>query len=761
MRTLIVSEKDIAAGRIAKALSDDRVHQDKVGGVNVYEWTHGKDEFACVGLRGHITSLDYPSEFRRWSLVKLPELVAAVPRKTVDDDAKHIADAIRRLAKDADRVIIATDFDREGELIGVEGLSIITGEGLYEPARKGKKAAKSKKGAAADGEGGTAVAEPKPKARRTPLGVKRARFSALTKEEVRRAFANLTEIDMNLAYSAEARQVVDLAWGAALTRFISLSSGTRGDDFLSVGRVQSPTLAIIVDKEKEIRRFVPEPYWEVHATLAKGASEFDAQHKEGRFRDAARAEDAHRRVAAVSHATVVAVDRSERTEKPPEPFNTTSYLRAATAIGFTAARAMSVAEDLYTKGWISYPRTDNTVYPPSLNLREILEKFDRANGPFAAEARAILAKGELKPTRGKKQSTDHPPITPYEVARGSDLSGDEWKVYELVVRRFLATLSDASVEERLRVTFDAGGEPFYSTGHRMLKPGFRTVYAYHKGEDVVLPPLAEGDRVDVRGVEVASKMTQPPKRYSQGKLIQEMENLGLGTKSTRADIIEKLYRRDYIRNNPPEPTETGFAVTDALERYAELIAKPDMTAALEKEMDEIAEGARALPVVIEDSKGMLMRVLHDLDANRESVGQEIRAALLVKNTVGKCGKSDHALVIRRARTGKRFVGCSGWPECSQTYPLPQAGKVVADGTECPVCAAPVIRVIQAKKRPWVTCLTIGCKGVEEREQREREARKAAKLADAPEPAEGDAETSTAAAEPDPEDLGEAAADDQG
>ncbi len=691
MKVLIVSEKDIAAGKIAGHLSGGSHDKSKMENVNIYDFSKDGDEFTVIGLKGHIINVDFPKKFNQWFRVKPRELVWAEPEKKVDSSAKGIAAAIRKLSKRMDRIILATDYDREGELIGVEALDI---------------ALKANPG----------------------LDVKRSRFSALTKEEVNRAFNELTEVDHNLASSAEARQVVDLAWGATLTRILSLASGQVGKDFLSVGRVQSPTLALIVDREKEIRAFIPVPYWEIHASVLKGAEGVATSHVKGRFMEEAEARAVHEKLQPCEHASVIDVVTSERTEKPPAPFNTTMFLRASTSTGMSAAKAMSVAEDLYTNGWISYPRTDNTVYPPSLNLKEVVEKIANTASPWKAYAQKVLDKGPLVATKGKKTSTDHPPIHPTEVPKATDLNAQQWRVYELVVRRFLATLSDPAVTESMKVTFDLDGEGFSANGSRILKPGFREIYTYGKREDKILPPLSPGESLNVSGVEILSKETKPPGRMSQGSLIQEMENLGLGTKSTRADILDKLYKRDYVRNNPPEPTETGFAMVDALEKYADVISKPDMTSALEKEMDEIAEGNLEFANVIEDSRNMLTSVVDVLERNRTDIGGALRQAMLVKNTIGECHVDQKSLVIRRSRAGKRFVGCLGYPDCEQTYPLPQFGKIVAEPDPCPKCKAPVIKVIQAKKRPWMTCLNMECKGIEEREEKVREERQAKRAA---------------------------------
>ncbi|HET6404597.1 MAG TPA: topoisomerase DNA-binding C4 zinc finger domain-containing protein, partial [Candidatus Thermoplasmatota archaeon] len=175
---------------------------------------------------------------------------------------------------------------------------------------------------------------------------------------------------------------------------------------------------------------------------------------------------------------------------------------------------------------------------------------------------------------------------------------------------------------------------------------------------------------------------------------------------------------------------SGLAMIDALEKYAEIIAKPEMTSKLEEEMDRIAEGELQLDDVVTDSREMLQKVVKALQQNKEQIGGEIRKALDAKNTLGSCEKSGHPLLIRRSKAGKRFVGCSGWPNCDVTFPLPQYGKIVPDHSSCPVCNAPVIQVINqgSKRGPWVTCLTMGCKGIEEREAKARDERRAAREA---------------------------------
>ncbi|NLK25132.1 MAG: topoisomerase I, partial [Euryarchaeota archaeon] len=243
MSRLIISEKSDAAARIATILSGGASKRTSINKVPVFQFEDDDGPVSVVGLRGHIIELDYPKELNNWAEVELSDLIFAEQEKKVT--AHNIVSTIRDLSKDADEIIIATDFDREGELIGLEAARLLD--------LAGKK-------------------------------VSRAKFSAFTKHEIETAFAQLTKPDEKLADSAECRQQIDLAWGAVLTRFISLASQQGGHNYLSVGRVQSPTLALIVDKHKSIEEFVPTPYWNVSARFDKDG-EFIANHVKNPFKE--------------------------------------------------------------------------------------------------------------------------------------------------------------------------------------------------------------------------------------------------------------------------------------------------------------------------------------------------------------------------------------------------------------------------------------------------------------------------------------------
>lgn len=676
MTKLIVSEKGNVAKRIASILADGKIQQKETNKVPVYAFSQQKSQVRCFGLKGHLLKVDFPTQYNNWQNTDLLKLVDAPIIKIPTH--KSILKALQKEAKGVDEIIIACDFDREGELIGVDAVNMIR--------------------------------EVNPDAE-----VKRARFSALTEQEIKRAFSSLDDIYINLAQAGEARQDIDLVWGAALTRFLSLAATRLGKQFLSVGRVQSPTLWLIVARERERQAFVVKPYWCIKALFRRqNGHEFVAYHKTERFWQKQEAEGVLEKLKGVGK--VAEVKKVSRQMLPPAPFNTTSFLQAAASIGISPNQAMMTAESLYNQGLISYPRVDNTVYPPSLNFHQILAVLSNQE-ELGSLAREVGAQKELTPTRGKKQATDHPPIHPTGAADKSKLHPRAWKVYELVARRFLATLAQAAVAETVRIDIDASGEIFLVKGITYIKEGYLKFYHYGRRREEEVPDLKKEEELSLVGTDLEGKETQPPARLSQGKLIREMEKLGLGTKSTRHSIIQNLYDRDYILNDPIEPTELGLKVAEALRKYAEKISTPQMTAELEKEMDQIADGAEKRDKVVERSRALLAGVMLNLKEKETEVAEEIREGIREDRArsrlIGTCpGCGKNLKVVRSKKSKKRFVGCESYPECNVSYPLPQKGNIVPLGKNCEVCSSPKIRVFgagrSAKSRYWELCVDPKC-----------------------------------------------------
>lgn len=722
---LVITEKNDAAQQIARLLcSVGKPKADKVYNTPVYRFDVDGEEWVTIGLRGHILAPDFPTELKfdgnlgwyavsqegevlpadvpdglprppyeskrkpflkdgidikGWKVPSLPYLVWAPIEKLPAE--KEIIRALKNLAKKADSVVIGTDFDREGELIGSDALAMVRD-----------------------------VAPDVP--------VSRARYSAFTKAEIDHAFANLVELDQNLADAGESRQYIDLIWGAALTRYLTMAKFGGFGNVRSAGRVQTPTLALVVERERERLAFKPEDFWviggEARPAGAGDDEAFKISHANGRFTDREAAETAFSHVEGATTGTVTEVVKKSRTQRPPAPFNTTSLQAAAAAEGISPARTMRIAESLYMDGLISYPRVDNTVYPRSLDLRATVKAI--AEVPqYAPACRELLAREKLTATRGKTETTDHPPIYPTAPADPAKLEPAQWKLYNLIARRFLATLSDAAVIEGTKISIDVAGEPFQASGDVLKVPGFRAVYPFGLKRDEQLPALEQGDAVDVREMQLEAKQTEPPARYSQGRLVQEMEKRSLGTKSTRASIIERLYQVKYFKGQPSgpiEPSQLGMAIIDALHTYAPRITTPDMTSELEEDMTHVAEGRDTQEQVVQHSRALLAGMLDALIEHKDDLGEAISDAVTADARVGACPKCGKDLVMKTsAKTRGSFIGCMGWPDCDVTYPVPSGVRVSpleGEAAVCPECGAPRIKCQPFRQKAYEVCVNPKC-----------------------------------------------------
>lgn len=751
---LIVTEKNNSARKIAEILSGGSAKADATYKVPFYTWTDGDGDHMTIGLKGHMMSPAFPEGYSNWQKTDLHELIDAQLMLEATD--KNVLRAIRKVAKEADDLIIATDFDREGELIGLEALQQIVevNPSLTGIAPEGKTKAD-----------GNELLQAEPT-------IKRARYSALTKDEIERAFSEIDDLSYNLANAGATRQDIDLIWGATLTRAVSLATRRFGSNFLSVGRVQSPTLALVVERELERRAHKAEPYWELFAKFEHPDGSFEAHHATDKFWDEAEAKAALEGTSSPGRVTSVTSRRNTR--KPPTPLNTTAFTTdASSRLGITPSRAMQIAQSLYDDGFISYPRTDNTVYPKSLPVREIVTSLSKIPAYSGA---ASLLDGELTATRGKKETTDHPPIYPVQALHPGVLEGPRQRVYELVVRRFLATFAPPMITESTRADIEAGSETYYVRGSVVVDPGFAAIYTYARSSDEEIPPLVEGQELPIDGEPwLVGKETQPPSRISQGKLIELMEEQGLGTKATRADIIQKLYDRGYVFSNPPEPSETGIALYRAFNRYVPTMATPEMTAQLEADMDRIVAGDTTKADVLRVSRELLHTTTTEMEGKSEDLAKEIWAGMDEDKFIGPCpvckelGRTGHEdgspnrLRIIDLKGGKRFVGCEGYnrdnPEdpdsCTFSRPLPGRGyELWRLEEECSVChAMPRLTVRGFRGRPWKLCLNDDCPSmIEMREKREerrkaqaaREAAKEAKAAGEDVPAADDGEEASTA-----------------
>ena len=504
------------------------------------------------------------------------------------------------MAEDADDLVIATDYDREGELIGLEALQevveanpeLATAEGVHE-----------------DG---------------TP--VKRARYSALTKDEIERAFDNLDELSMPLANAGAARQDIDLIWGATLTRSVSMATRRFGANFLSVGRVQSPTLG----PDRPARARAPRPRARAllggHRDLRPPRRQLRRRAHHRQVLEGGRGQGSGRQLQEPRHGEG---DQGAQ-EEHPQAADAAQHHRLH-------HRRLQPARHHARRGRCGSPRTSTwTATSPtrgpttpstrtSLDTEELVKQLVAVDDFKAAEF--LLDGRSLEPTRGKKETTDHPPIYPTaggqpEASRGA-LGGPPQglRAGRPPLPRHLLAADDQRVDPGQHRTAKGPreGRPTSCAARSCSTRASPRIYTYARSADTEIPKLEEGQELDLEGVELEGKETPPPPRISQGKLIEMMEERGLGTKATRADIIQKLYDRGYVFGNPPEPSETGIAMSKAFEHYVPRMATPDMTAEMEAEMDQIAAGEMTKDQVLADSRDMLRSAFDEMgdDVRRE------------------------------------------------------------------------------------------------------------------------------------------------
>jgi len=681
---IIISEKPIAGKRIAGILSGNNFETLQDSGFSHFKWTTKGELNILIPLKGHINRVDFIDEDKYWNIYTLKAL--ADKKFAYIGTERRIITELERERKDLTEIIIATDADREGEAIGLEAYNYVL--------KKNKNATLS-----------------------------RAYFSALTDKEVNDAFSKLRKLDFNYAYSVFTRQEIDLLWGAILTRYLSVVGNRKGKMFLSAGRVQTPLLNFIVMRELERRAFVPEKYNLLRIIFEKRKIKFEGIHKNGKMFDLDLSNKIYEKIKNAKIGLVKSIDKQEKKIPRPPPFNTTSFLRAASSLGIGTSQATSIAENLYQEGLISYPRTDNTVYPPSLDLKEILDKL-KSNKIYKTYIDEITKK-PLNPSRGDKETTDHPPI--YPVGYSDKLSGTSQKIYELIVRRFLATLSKDAITENISAIIDVEKEPFSVSGQRILQAGWKEIYYYSKLNEVILPELIKGEEVNIDELLLDKKETTPPPQYSEGGLIKLMEEQNLGTKSTRPAIIQKLKDRNYIEGTKSiSPTDIAIAVCSVLNKHCEKIVKPDLTAHTEIEMDQVAAGKRQQVEVVNETREIIKTIVDTLLKEKDAIASELKGGIHTSSFLGKCPACGKDLIIRYGgASGKQFVGCSGFPKCRTTYPLPQNKKAAPLNKSCPECNSPMVQMTGKRGLNFEMCLNPNCV-TKEALRKEIEERKAAR-----------------------------------
>ena len=662
---LIICEKPKVAQKVADALAEGKVEQDSLFGVSYYKLRRKGREVVVAAAVGHMYSLKQAEGAKGYPVFD----IGWVPTHEVEKRAafgKKYLKALESLSRKAKEFVNSCDYDPEGWRIGFNIIRF---------------AGRSVKG-------------------------KRMKCSALTKEDLVEAYEDAGELDYGNAYAGEARHMLDWFYGINLSRALMEAIKKAGKfRLMSIGRVQGPALKILSVRERAIEKFRSQPYWElmvqVHGTTFTNAR--------GKFRSSEDAKAALARTA--NEGTVSSVEVRQFKQIPPAPFDLTSLqVEAHRWFGFSPAFTLQLAQSLYEGSFISYPRTASQKLPSKLNHPKLISIVGR-NEKYAELSNRLLSEKRIAPHEGKKEDPAHPAIHPISDQRPGDAR--EAKLFDLIVRRYLACFAEAATRESGRIELQLGEERYEARGARTIQRNWMDYYEpYVKFEEISLPPLAENQRVEAERPKMAEKKTKPPARYTEASIVQELESRSLGTKATRSAIIETLYKRGYVEGKSIQVTPLGLSVVDALSHSCPHILDEELTRKIEMEMEFIRTGELTEEKVLEDGKRIISEILEEFRQKEELIGKELLSSLHEtkeqENLLGKCKVCGSDLKIIRLRTGSVFAGCSGYPKCRNTFPLPQQGKIVPLHKECEACGTPKVRVFRARSRPFEMCLDPKC-----------------------------------------------------
>ena len=586
-------------------------------------------------------------------------------------DKKDLIKQLKTAAANSDGVLLATDPDREGEAISWH-LAYLLALDLNEPNR--------------------------------------VAFNEITESGVKAGIAAPHKIDLNLVDAQQARRVLDRIVGYKLSPF--LWKKVKGG--LSAGRVQTVALRLIVEREREIEKFKSEEYWSVDAKLLAGTKSFKAAlygFADGKKIDVIpNAEEADKIVSALGGAEYIvsALKKGTRKKQPAPPFITSTLQQEASRkLGFTGQRTMRIAQQLYegvdvpgagTTGLITYMRTDSLRISEEARAaayKYITGRYGREYLPekpryFKTKSGAQDAHEAIRPTSVS--------FTPESVKDA--LTAEQYKLYKLIWERFIASLMEVCVQNTVNADITAGDYLFKASGYSVKFDGFTVLYEEGKDEDSAeggaLPEMKTGDKLKLKDLTPNQHFTQPPARYTEPTLIKALDENGIGRPSTYAPIISNILGRDYIEREKKslKPTNLGMVVSDLMVEYFDKIVDVKFTAGLEKQLDEIGAGKRGWVDTIKD----FYKDFDKLYKKAEDSLEGKRVKVPDEETDVICDKCGRKMVVKSGRFGK-FLACPGYPECKNTKPMPEDEVK----QPCPKCGGKLVKKTSKKGKKFYGC----------------------------------------------------------
>ncbi|XP_003465949.1 DNA topoisomerase 3-alpha isoform X1 [Cavia porcellus] len=704
-KVLCVAEKNDAAKGIADLLSNGRMRRrEGLSKFNkIYEfdyYLYGQNvTMIMTSVSGHLLAHDFQMQFRKWHSCNPLVLFEAGIEKYCPENFIDIKKTLERETRQCQALVIWTDCDREGENIGFEIIHVC-------------------------------------KAVKPSLQVLRARFSEITPHAVRTACQNLTEPDQRVSDAVDVRQELDLRIGAAFTRFQTLRlqkvfPEVLAEQLISYGSCQFPTLGFVVERFKAIQAFVPEIFHRIKVTHDHEDGIVDFNWKRHRLFNHTACLVLYQLCMEDPMATVVEVRSKPKSKWRPQALDTVELEKLASRkLKINAKETMRIAEKLYTQGYISYPRTETNIFPKDLNLMALVEQQtqDPHWGPFA---QSILERGGPTPRNGNKSDQAHPPIHPTKYT--SNLQGDERRLYEFIVRHFLACCSQDAQGQETTVEIDIARERFVANGLTILARNYLDVYPYDRWSDKLLPVYEEGSHFQPSTIEMLDGETSPPQLLTEADLIALMEKHGIGTDATHAEHIETIKARMYVGLTSDKrflPGHLGMGLVEGYDSMGYEMSKPDLRAELEADLKLICEGKKDKSVVLRQQVQKYKQVFIEAVAKAKKLDEalsqyfgegtetlqqeEIYPAM--PEPILKCPQCNKDLVLKTKKSGGFYLSCTGFPECRLAMWFPDSVlEVSRDGSVCPVCQpAPVYRLKFRFKRgslpPTMPLEFVGCIG---------------------------------------------------
>ncbi|XP_065540765.1 DNA topoisomerase 3-alpha isoform X2 [Lathamus discolor] len=704
-KVLCVAEKNDAARGIAELLSNSRMRRregfSKFNKIYEYDYQIFGQNVTMVmtSVSGHLLAHDFKMPFRKWHSCNPLALFDAEIEKYCPENYMDIKRTLEREIQQCQALVIWTDCDREGENIGFEIIHVC-------------------------------------KAVKPNLCVFRARFSEITLHAVRTACENLTQPDQKTSDAVDVRQELDLRIGAAFTRFQTLRlrkifPDILADQLISYGSCQFPTLGFVVERFKAIQAFVPEAFYKIKVTHDHEDGGVVFNWKRNRLFNHTACLVLYQMCMEDPVATVVEVGSKPKSKWRPLPLDTVELEKLASRkLKINAKETMRISEKLYTQGFISYPRTETNIFPKELNLSALVQQQTQ-DPNWGAFAQRILDQGGPTPRSGNKSDQAHPPIHPTKYA--ANLQGNEQRLYEFIVRHFLACCSQDAKGQETTVEIDIAHERFVAQGLMILARNYLEVYPYDKWSDKVIPLYQKGSRFQPTTVEMVDGETSPPLLLTEADLIALMEKHGIGTDATHAEHIETIKTRMYVGLTDDQrflPGHLGMGLVEGYDSMGYEMSKPDLRAELEADLKLICEGKKDKSVVLQQQVQKYKQVFIEAVARANKLDQALAQYFgeatgsaeqeevypATPLSVRKCPQCNNDMVLKTKKNGGFYLSCMGYPACKTAVWFPDFVLDVArDESICAVCKPhPVHRLKFKFKRgsvPLVMPLEfVGCIG---------------------------------------------------